>query len=201
MHDGKIKAGFVARDAKKVYNNFEKRENFKDKIAHRRYPIENKGFKREGIYRADSTALKWAVARGKRDGYTMQGITMTDPKAGSYVVLFSKKVKKQRKITSVRNTGRKTTAVCRAGTTRKTKMTTAKPRMWHGLPMTKVIGNVTYHLQNEFDDDEQYEAKNEAAAYRQDGYTVKLQHLNDQWGERRYALYTTGRKSRSQSSY
>lgn len=58
-----------------------KRENFKDKIARRRYPPESKGFKREGIFKKDSTMLNLAIVRGKRDGYDMQGMTVSDPVA------------------------------------------------------------------------------------------------------------------------
>lgn len=47
------------------------------------------------------------------------------------------------------------------------KAATKKVQTWHGLPLNKVIGGVTYSLQERFGEDEDYEAKEEAVAYRQ----------------------------------
>lgn len=198
VHDKKMQAGYVVRDAKKAYGKYEKRENFKDKIAHRHYPVENKGFKREGIYKADSTTLKWAIARLKRDNYTVQGITLTDKQAGSYVILFSKRITRAA-ISTTRRAGTKTRKI-RVYTAKPGKTATPRVQMWHGLPLSKIISGVKYSLQSRFDSDEDFEAREEAKAYRQDGYKVKLQFIQDQWGEKKYALYTAGRR-KSRSSY
>lgn len=194
---GRVIAKTEVDHAKNAYTTHEKRENFKNKVFRTKYPPEKKGFKKVGIYKKGSKMLAWAISCGKRDGYTVQGITITDKIAGNYILLFSKKAKTQRKTTAAHSTIRKnTTTARRAGR----RTTTPKVQMWHGLPLTKVIGGATYHLQTRFDSDEDFEAKEEARAYRQDGYKVKLQFICDQWGEKKYALYTAGRR-KSKSSY
>lgn len=124
----KTTARFVKSDVKRTVKNRITQHELEEKIFRTKYPAENQGYKKIGVYKAGSTTLRWATDRLKRDGYEVAGINVTSDTHGTFTVLFRrnkglktlKTPKTKRKVTATKTRGVRKAATKRKKIVRRT---------------------------------------------------------------------------------